>query len=349
MKIEDLCAVFSAERFPAVGTDAQPDRGAVLAARSAITAAVIDDEFLADCISCELHRIEGNQLYGGLVPFFTVPGTGVRLAFGYWPPGGTPGPHEHTAWTITAVCRNELEVVTYDREKSYRQRELVRKNCFQAPAGRVGYIYEPSIHAPRNNSSDWSLSFHAISPRDGEPLTDHDECLPDLLMLGDSLLDDADPYASVVRERQKQRFVQQLSRVINSLDFPAAPRLLAKCFELASSPTRRGIERLSRYRRPSAGESSWRLRRAHKDLVLSHRRVGNVVALYAHTLTGPVEELVISREATDAIGFAVKEPHFEVHHLSGDLTTEEKTAIAEALEESGLFIRMDTSHDGSAE
>jgi hypothetical protein len=79
-------------------------------------------------------------------------------AFGYWLLGGTPGPRKHTAWTITAVCRNELEVIT--RQESYRRRKLVQKNRFEAPAGRVGYIHEPSIHQPRNISSEWSLSLH---------------------------------------------------------------------------------------------------------------------------------------------------------------------------------------------
>jgi hypothetical protein len=346
MKIEDLCGVFDAERFPALGADTHPERESVLAARAAVATAVSDDEFLADCISWELHRIEGNDLHRGLVPFFTVPRTGVRLAFGYWPPGGTPGPHEHTAWTITAVCRNELEVVTYDRERSYCQRELVQKNCFQAVAGRVGYIYDPCIHKPQNKSGDWSLSFHASSPRDGQPLLDHDECLPDLSTFGGAWFDDADPYVSVVLERQKQRFVHQLSRIIGSMKVPAARPLLAECFRLASSATRRLIERLSQSRGRGVSESCWRLRRTHDDLILSHRRVGDMVALDAHSASGPVEELVITDKVTDTIAFIVKEPSFEVRELPGDLTDDERTVIAEALEESGLFIRTHANDPG---
>src|SRR5262249_52087689 len=163
------------------GEQTHPDRALILAARSGVEAAVVDDEFLADCIALELKLIESNRPRRGLVPFLTMPDLGIRLAFGYWAPGNSAGAHEHTAWTITAVCRNELEVLTYNREESYRKRGLVPKNRFHATAGRVGFIFEPSIHAPRNISGEWSLSFHVTSPRDGEPAGDYEqEALPSL-------------------------------------------------------------------------------------------------------------------------------------------------------------------------
>jgi hypothetical protein len=65
MKIEDLCEIFASERFPSLGAKAHPERDSVLAARSAIGAAVVDDEFLADCISWELRRIKDDQLGRG--------------------------------------------------------------------------------------------------------------------------------------------------------------------------------------------------------------------------------------------------------------------------------------------
>jgi predicted metal-dependent enzyme (double-stranded beta helix superfamily) len=172
VKLHDLCAAFEALSFPTDGDRAHPDRALVVAARASVEDAVVDDEFLADCFSTELRLIENNCLRRELTPFFTIPALGVRMAFGYWPPGGTPGPHEHTAWTIIAVCRNELEVLTYHRDESYRRGELVPKNRFSASAGRVGYIFDPCIHEPRNTSRDWSLSLHVSSPRDGEPPAD---------------------------------------------------------------------------------------------------------------------------------------------------------------------------------
>jgi hypothetical protein len=180
MRLEELLRRFQALRFPAKDEQAHPDRALIVAARSSVEAAVVDDEFLADCMDLELKLIESNRPRQGLVPFLIMPDLGIRFAFGYWAPGSRAGAHEHTAWTITAVCRNELEVHTYDRDDSYRRRELVPKNCFHAGAGRVGFIFEPCIHEPRNISSDWSLSFHVTSPRDGEKLDDYSEPPPAL-------------------------------------------------------------------------------------------------------------------------------------------------------------------------
>ncbi len=342
MKLDDLCQVFEAHRFPGLGAQAHPERDAVLAARSGVTAAVADDQFLADCMSCELRRLHDNSPRRGLVPFFTIPGLGVRFAFGYWPPGGTPGPHEHTAWTITAVCRNELEVLTYNREESYRRRELVPKNRFEAQAGRVGYIYEPCIHEPRNTSDDWSLSLHVSSPRDGEPLLDHEGPLPGLTS-GFWLAQEQDdhPYMRVMMARQRQTFVHQLVRILATMDVPQVPDLLAQCFGLASSATRRLISTMPQ--RPDqtfASESQGILARTHKDLVLSHRQEGEMVALDVETWDGQVEEFLISNEARDAIAFIARETIFEVGALPGDLSEDEQTAIAEVLEETGLFTRV---------
>jgi len=137
MKLDDLCARFEPGEFPTAHAREHPDRQSVLAAREAVTVAVRDDEFLVDCLSHELDTLEQRVPRSGLVPFYTLAPLGIRFAFGYWPPGRSTGAHEHTAWTITAVCRNRLEVQTFDREESMRRQTLVPKNCFDAAAGRV--------------------------------------------------------------------------------------------------------------------------------------------------------------------------------------------------------------------
>src|SRR5438105_4611207 len=101
MKLHDLSAVFDRLHFPALGELAHPERDSVLAARTVVGTAISDDEFLTDCFAWEVDRLADDRLLTGLVPFFVHPVLGVRFSFGYWPPGGTPGPHEHTAWTIT--------------------------------------------------------------------------------------------------------------------------------------------------------------------------------------------------------------------------------------------------------
>src|SRR5215831_1300866 len=178
MRIEALCDVFEREGFPLRDLDLAPEKSSVQAARSEVGKAVIDDEFLASCIALELARLREGRMGPGLVPFFSMPSTGIGFGLGCWPPGGSPGPHEHTAWAITAVCRNQLDVVTFDRLQSYETGTLVPKHRFHAEAGQVGYIYEPCLHDPKNNSQDWSLTLHVISPWDGRPVGDFEDCLP---------------------------------------------------------------------------------------------------------------------------------------------------------------------------
>ena len=341
MKLDDLCEIFDTSRFPSLEAQAHPERNSVLAARSMVTSAVADDEFLADCISLELRRLEEHRMRRGLVPFFIVPDLGVRFAFGYWPPGWTPGPHEHTAWTITAVCRNHLEVLTYDREESYKRRELVQKNRFPAPAGKVGYIYEPCIHEPRNTTGEWSLSLHVFSPRDGERLDCHEEPLPSLSFTSKlSPTEYNHPYMRAIRARKRLRYVHQLARILISMDVPQAGPLLEECFNLASSATRRFINGIV----PSIGhratsESQQVLTRTHKDLVLSQRYENDMIALDVETANGMVESLAMSSEARDAIAFIARETSFKVCALPGNLSEEEQTSIGEVLEETGLFTK----------
>jgi len=338
MRLDDLCEVFHGLRFPGTREDSHPDRALVNAARSAVAAAVIDDTFLADCMSAELRLLEHSRLRRGLVPFCIIPGPGIRVAFGYWPPGVTAGPHEHTAWTITAVCRNELEVLTYNREESYRRGELVAKNRFQAAAGKTGYIFEPCIHEPRNRSHDWSLSLHVSSPRDGDCPSADAERLPLNRQAGYFRAKDWHPYASVVSARQRNGFVHQLARIVMAMDAPSVPQLLAKCAELGGPATRRLVaERLSQVRAPPPIAPPSVLVRVHKDLAISHCCAGDMATLEVETPDGICEEFAIDAWASEAMAFVASNPVFEVDALPGSLSAEERVAIAEALEDSGLF------------
>jgi hypothetical protein len=345
VKLDDLCELFESRRFPALGEPAHPDRGAVVDARSATANAVVDDEFLADCLALELRRIRENRLLLGFGPFFIMPGAGVRFAFGLWRPGGTPGPHEHTAWTITAVCRNELDVLVYDREESYRRRELIPKNQFAATSGQVGFIYDPCIHEPKNSSRDWSLSLHISSPRDGEPLNDHVEPVPTVLTLDELNQDEIEhPYTHVQVERERLTAAHQLARILATMDVPQAPELLGQCYEMASSATRRWLDR--KVRKSGAGQTSdvsWILTRTHPDLAIRPRRDGERIALEVETADGPLDEFALSDEACAAqaaIEFIAREPTFDVRSLPGNLTWEEQLALGEGLEETGLFTRV---------
>jgi len=309
-----------------------------MSARSAVSSAVVDDGFLLDCLARELFLIERSSYRDGLAPFFTMPDLGIRFAFGYWPPGGTPGPHEHTAWTITAVCRNFLEVVTFDRHASYRTHQLVIKNRFSAPAGRCGFIHDPCIHQPINTTADWSLSLHVISPRDGEPLSDFDQPL-EALAPRRTFIDaiGEHPYKHVIAARQRYTALQQIARVLLGMSAVGADELRRKCAQLGFG----GTGKLSDTgRHEGSGNAPLTLSKTHQDLLLSCRQRDEWVVLSVDTPRGPIEMFSMNDVAYQAIAFAARESMFEIQALPGDLSDGERVYIAEALEQSGLFKRM---------
>jgi hypothetical protein len=146
VRLDEFCDEIDMLPFPTIGAEEHPEREVILTARQHVAEAVVDEVFLCDCITKELERLGEDFGRGGLAPFASIPDKGISLAFGYWPPGSTAGPHEHTAWTITAVCRNELTVTTYDWKASYLENALIPKNQFDAIAGRTGFILK--THCP---------------------------------------------------------------------------------------------------------------------------------------------------------------------------------------------------------
>lgn len=349
MKLDDLCETLERLPFPRADEPVHPERATVLAARERVGEAVADDEFLADCIAYELRLVESGRLREELVPFFVVPRLGVRLAFGHWAPGASLGPHEHTAWTVDAVCRNELEVITFDRDETYRRRTLVPMHRFAAPAGEVDVAYEPCIHEPRNASREWTLSLHVTSPLDGRPCDDRVGAVPGLAAsrAPEQEPEPAErehPYAHVRLARQRQAHVHQLARVLATVD-PArtlrGPRLLARCFALASTSTRRELDPVAPQlgaRRALAGP--WLLARIHPELELETRAYDELVALGVQAPEGRREELVLPAAARPALAVVAHEPVFDVRALPGSLSPEERTALGEALERTGLFRRL---------
>jgi hypothetical protein len=339
MRLDDLCATFDRLSFPAQGEKTHPERTTVLAARAQVAAAVADDAFLSDCIAQELQRLQNRPAMLGLDPFLVIPDLGIRFAFGYWPPGGSVRPHEHTAWTITAICRNRLDVVIYDRPASYRQKALVPAHSVEAGAGRTGFIYDPCIHQPRNTSCDWSLSLHVTSPRDGEDLDRCDPALPWVRMQPEPTpTASRHPYAAVITARHRQRSVHQLVRVLCSMAVPTAREALAQACALGASPTRNLVRRAV----PGIaddGPAGARniLTRTHADLVMRPRHEVGRVSLDVLSSDGFREELVISDLAADAVTFLAARQAFDISELPGNLSPDERAAIAHAVEQAGLF------------
>jgi hypothetical protein len=118
----------------------------------------------------------------------------------------------------------------------------------------------------------------------------------------------------------------------------AADGLLGRCAELGSSTTRRFVDGLGRTAHRNANARPSRtLVLAHDDLTLGCRDFDDSVALGVETSRGWVEELRMARLAQDAMEFCSRTATFRVDELPGRLTREERLAVAEALEESGLF------------
>jgi hypothetical protein len=338
MKIEHLSRAFADHDFPEAGASRHPVRKSIIAARELVTEAIHDDAFLLNCAAAELAHIERTPPRRGLSPFYVDPHFGIRLAFGYWGPGSTPGPHEHTAWTITAVVRNELEVFTFDREVSYRQRALVPKNRFIAIAGQVGYVCGPIIHAPKNVSHGWTLSFHVTSPRDGEPCDDFPEPLSELAVRTPPQAERDHPYRYVRYARHRQNDLRELARLIATLRGPQARPLLERCAMLANAATRRRIRLVGE----AAGyateiQSSPIFVRAHPQLQIGFRENGQVITVTSQTENRQQDEFSISRIAREAIAFVINQRRFDVRLLPGALSLDERMFIAEALENTGLF------------
>ena len=65
-----------------------------------------------------------------------------------------------------------------------------------------------------------------------------------------------------------------------------------------------------------------------------------MIALHVETGRGLVEELAVGIKARAALEFILRENRFAVGTLPGNLTVDEQNVLAEALEEAGLFVRL---------
>jgi hypothetical protein len=180
---------------------------------------------------------------------------------------------------------------------------------------------------------------HVSSPHDGKKVADQEQCLPILDKLASRRMSGfGAPYDKVISNRYRQVKIRAISQFLAQVDAVPVAGLLERCVQQGSSVTRRFVRGLGRGELTSAGLPRVRtLTRSHKDLALDYRETGDSVALGVQTESGWVEELTVSRIAREAVAFCVTTPQFDVQQLPGRLTEEERSAFADALEESGLF------------
>lgn len=310
------------------------DGGGVAGLRSArdlVRVAVNDPEFVCECIQHELQLLRAKGDGSSLVPFKRLSPLRAGLAFGYWPPFGATGPHEHTAWTITAVVRNRLDVWVYDWAQSYDRGTLVEAQIVNASAPDVGFISSPTIHDVRNSTASWSVALHLLSDHDGRRPEGHPETLFGRVTetAGD------DPYGQVCAARLRRAKVMQMAELLRaSLPDPRPRSGMFEPFMVGATAAR--ISALLGLGKAMALPLT-RLRKVHSDLHLDVERFGSQSRLCAYRGRRAHAQLDVTEEFAAALSFIADRAEFDVASLPGDLTDGERQSLARAIEDSCLF------------
>lgn len=301
------------------------------AARDLARVAVSDPQVLCECAELELQLLRSKGDGPNLVPFICNPSIRAGLAFGYWSPFGATGPHEHTAWTITALIRNKLDVFVYDWATSYESGALVESRIVNTVSPDVGYICSPTIHDVRNNTSRWSLALHFLSDHDGERPVNYPKSI--FRSLSKTVGDD--PYRSVSSARMRRAKAVLMAEVLQGS--VANPAIFGEWFdEFMVGATSARISTLLRLDK-APDVPLRRLRRIHPDLRLSVDQVGPRVRLWAYSDHGAHAQIDVTAEFADPLFFVVEQLEFDVESLPGNLSIAERQALARALEDSCLF------------
>ncbi|WP_394849785.1 hypothetical protein LZC95_20305 [Pendulispora brunnea] len=308
------------------------------------------DEFLLDCLKRDITRLEKHDVRPGLPPFFIVPDFGIRMALGYWAPDQDARPHEHNAWTVTAVCHNELEVFTYDREEALAGRFPV-KNRYPAPTGKAGYIYDPCVHNPHNPTGSWSLSVHLISPFDGTP--DANGTLPIGLLPPSNAPAEPSALAACARARRRQSMyrlaLEVLGRMREGETFPLVERIFANgnvgtkrlAREMASLRHGDRLRRSDLLRQDTEISGQSRARWGQQGLRRLVRSRDGRAELVVTESWGERVILRVSSWARPALEVLAREEELLVRDLPGPITDHERISIAAALEEHGFITVND--------
>jgi hypothetical protein len=332
LNLQDVCDQFDRMGFPEAQDARHPELETVKLARCLIEQAIASDSFLLDCIGHELRLIETSNFRSGLIPFYVHPRTGIQFSFGYWSPGSSPGPHAHTAWTLTALCRNTLNVITYNTEAALQEGKLIEEKNLDAQEGQVGFIHDVCVHNPSNNSSQWSWTLHVTSPRDGQDLEQYPndrfrfEQAPEF--------DGTHPFADVVRTRQRITRLRYLNAILSTLSSDKAQQLQQRCIALGTQSMQNTNPDSSN---TNGSDVSHRLTLTNKHLKLACLPKGSNVALLVDTPQGMTTALQMDRVAEPALSFVANQQDFDIRHLPGEITTQEQHQIGETLENLGLF------------
>lgn len=173
MRFDDLIGLLRSLDLADRGASGRrPPRDDVRAVQSALTAMLGDEEFYLDCVDLEARATAGATPQRPFAPMHRVEDLDLQFRMFYWWPGKAAPPHEHTAWTVTAVFYNALEVTTFDWDVAFRERRLVTKNRFTGVQGMAGHIFDRCIHRPANLTEKLATSIHIFHGADRPRIED---------------------------------------------------------------------------------------------------------------------------------------------------------------------------------
>jgi predicted metal-dependent enzyme (double-stranded beta helix superfamily) len=144
----------------------RPPRDNVRTVQDALTAMLADEDFYLDCIDLEAETAANATPERPFAPLYRLDDLDLHFRMFYWWPGKAAPPHEHTAWTVTAVFYNTLEVTTFDWDVAFREQRLQPKNRFTGVQSMAGHIYDRCIHRPANLTEKFSTSIHIFNAAD---------------------------------------------------------------------------------------------------------------------------------------------------------------------------------------
>ena len=167
MRFMDLVSLLRSLDLADRGTHGRrPPRDDVRTVQNALTAMLADEDFYLDCIDLEAATTGSATPERPFAPFHHLSDLDLRFRMFYWWPGKAAPPHEHTAWTVTAVFYNTLEVTTFDWDLAFREQRLQPRNRFTGVQGMAGHIYDRCIHRPANLTEKLSTSIHIFNAAD---------------------------------------------------------------------------------------------------------------------------------------------------------------------------------------
>jgi hypothetical protein len=349
MHFGDLVAKMHRLDIPPAGEADKPARESVQRVREWLAEGLAHAEFPLDCIELELAAMKERPARGDLEPFFVDPKRGTRFALAYWAPGREAGAHEHNDWTVTAVFHNALDVETYDWDAARSERKLKVKNVHHAEKGRVGYIYDPCIHNPRNPTKRWSMSIHVVSPNDGPKLEKEVGPIDGLYTIAPAEhVDPGDPLLRLLREKSHQLAYRVQAEVLVQSRSTRAEDLLRRIYERADSETKRVVA-LELAARDTSGATDWlREARSHEvgpdtDVVRAWPAIALSVArsdtcAELVSLRGNETRLLLRLNAwaADALVFVARAGEFRTSELPR-LAPRDQVALTRALVDLGLF------------